>query len=439
MRHRAIQTLAATGTIVITSVAIWGGHPSFADTPPNSGAVRTWNQIAIEALMNPTGGGLPGAGLAPNVGGIHLGIVQGAVYDAVNSIDGGHQPLMPGVPAASPDASLDAAVITASHLVLDQLLHEIVPPPSTLSVVNDRIDDLREDALGLIAPGPAKDAGIAAGVAAAEAMMGSRLDDGRFDSESFPVGTDPGEWPGNPNDATAWVATVVPLIIDDPADFRTAGPRNLNSAAYAHEYDEVKTLGAVGSARDTEQQALADFYNVNPVVLYNRTFRALSQAEGLSLVEDARLFAMINITAADGFIACWADKGHWAFWRPITAIRQGDTDGNKHTVGDPNWTPYMTTPAYPDHPSGYNCATGAFMSAAKAYFGTDDMEFDVLRIAPGVPNVTRHYERFSDVVDDTIDARIYQGLHFRSADVQAARLGKHVADWINEHAFQPVA
>jgi hypothetical protein len=173
-------------------------------------------------------------------------------------------------------------------------------------------------------------------------------------------------------------------------------------------------------------------------VLYNRTFRAVSVAQGLSLAEDARLFAMMNISAADGFVACWADKGHWGFWRPITAIRAGDSDGNKHTVGVDDWTPYAATPAYPDHPSGYNCATGSVMTAAKAFFGTDHMEFDVVRIAPGVPNVTRHYERFSEVTEDTIDARIYQGLHFRSADVQAVRLGKHVAEWIDAHAFQPV-
>lgn len=435
--------MAAAGTIVVTSVAIWGGHASFADTPPNSGAVRTWNQIAIEALMNPTNAGLPGAGLAPNVGGVHLGIVQGAVYDAVNSIDGGHQPLMPGVPAASPDASLDAAVITAAHLVLDQLMHEIVPPPSTLSVVNDRIDDLRDDALGSISPGPAKDAGIAVGVAAAEAMMGSRDGDGRFDIEPFPVGDGAGEWrpvpPSNANDASAWVATTRPIVIENASDFRTAGPRNINSAAYAHEYDEVKTVGASDGERTTEQKALADFYNVNPVVLYNRTFRAVSQAEGLSLAEDARLFAMLNVGAADAFIACWDDKGSWLFWRPYTAIRNGDSDGNRHTVGVESWEPYMPTPAYPEHPSGYNCSTGAFMTAAKAFFGTDHMEFDVVRVAPPAANVTRSYVQFSDVVDDTIDARIYQGLHFRSAEVQGARLGKHVADWVNENAFQPVA
>jgi hypothetical protein len=439
MRYRAIQTFAAVGTLVVTSVTIGGGHASLADNG-NSGAVRVWNQHAIEALMNPTTAGVPGAGLAPNVGGIHLAIVQGAVYDAVNAIDGGHQPYLPGLPAASPDASLDAAVATAAHHVLDGLLPGIVPAPP--AAVDTRVDNLWLGALSMIPEGPSKEAGIAAGAAAAEAMLSARDGDGRFDSESFPVGTQPGQWRTTPpafvNDASAWVATAAPLVIDDPADFRTPGPRNLNSAAYAHEYNEVKTLGAVGSARNPEQQAVANFYNVNPVVLFNRTFRAVSEREGLTLAEDARLFAMLNVTAADGFIACWADKGHWLFWRPITAIHNGDADGNPRTAGDTSWMPHTVTPPYPDHPSGYNCASGSFMTAAKAFFGTDHMEFDVVRIAPNVPNVTRHYERFSDVMHDTIDARVYQGIHFRSTDVQAARLGKQVADWINEHAFQPV-
>ena len=228
------------------------------------------------------------------------------------------------------------------------------------------------------------------------------------------------------------------MVIDDASDFRSAGPRNLKSAAYAKEYDEVMTLGASDSTRTTEQQAVADFFNVNPVVLFNRTFRAVAETEDLSLAEDARLFAMLNVSGADALISCWAEKGHWLFWRPITAIRNGDTDGNKWTVGDGDWTPHTTTPPYPDHTSGYNCVTGSFMAAAKAFFRTDHMQFDVVRLAPGANPVTRQYERFSDVRDDTIDARVYQGIHFRSADVQGARLGQHVADWVTDHAFQPV-
>ena len=172
--------------------------------------------------------------------------------------------------------------------------------------------------------------------------------------------------------------------------------------------------------------------------MFNRTFRVISEAQGLTLAEEARLFAMLNLATADSVINCFDDKAFWNFWRPITAIHEGDDDGNRKTVGDPAWTPLLATPPYSDHPSGYNCVSAAYMHAAGAFFGTDKMDFSVVRIAPGVPDVTRDYTRFTDVVDDTIDARVYQGLHFREADVQGAGIGKDAARWVDRHFFQPV-
>ena len=129
---------------------------------------------------------------------------------------------------------------------------------------------------------------------------------------------------------------------------------------------------------------------------------------------------------------------HWSNWRPITAIHEGDNDTNKRTKGDTEWLPFAATPPYPDHTSGYNCVTGAWMNTARAFFGTDKVTFDLVRIAPNVPNVTRTYTRFTDVIDDTIDARVYQGLHFRTADEQGARLGRDVARWADKHYFRRV-
>ncbi len=166
--------------------------------------------------------------------------------------------------------------------------------------------------------------------------------------------------------------------------------------------------------------------------MFNRTFRGLSTSKGLTLVEQARLFAMLNLSGADAAIGCWDDKEFWHFWRPLTAIRLGDTDGDPRTVGDPNWTSLIVAPPYPDHPSGYNCQTGAFMHAATAFFGTRKQEFGLTAtfVPPGSPpgtppiTVTRPYERYTDVVEDTIDARVWQGIHFRSSDEDGAWLGK---------------
>ena len=236
------------------------------------------------------------------------------------------------------------------------------------------------------------------------------------------------------------MARVEPFVLESPSQFRTKGPRALTSRAYAREYNEVKKLGGptLGSPRSAEQEAVAQFYTVNPVELFNRTFRVIAEAEGMTLAEEARLFAMLNMAGADGLINCWDDKAFWNFWRPITAIHEGDEDGNPRTVGDTGWTPLIATPPYPEHSSGYNCTASSYMHTAKAFFGRKKMAFSVVRIVPGVPDVTRTYKRFTNVVDDTIDARVYQGIHFRAADVQGARIGKHVAHWLDKHYFQPV-
>jgi hypothetical protein len=211
------------------------------------------------------------------------------------------------------------------------------------------------------------------------------------------------------------VAKVRPFVFRDAAQLRTRGPKALTSRAYAREFDEVKALGAAtGSARTADQTALALFYTEHPVVLWNRTFRTVAAARGLDQADEARLFAMLGFAGADGVIGCWDDKAHWSFWRPITAIQ----------LVDPAWTPLVTTPPYPDHPSGYNCISDSILYTAKRFFGTDRLRFVVHSNAT---NADRVYERASDAVADIIDARVFAGLHFRTADEQGADIGREVA------------
>ena len=445
--------LAALVTLTTFSAAPAAGAPASASGPnyiqhddsghDNSGVVRDWNLHAVNALINAPTAPTPGVGQAPQVSALHLAIVQGAVYDAVNSIDGRRQPYLAGLPPASPAASLEAAVATAAHHVLVGLGNG--PMPAWPAVIRDRLDALYAQALAGIPDGAAETDGIAAGAAAAEAMLAARASDGRYAPFSFTAGTGAGEWrpvpPGFASDPFAWVANVEPFVLRTPSQFQTRGPLDLRSRAYAREYNEVKELGGPDtpdSPRSARQTELARFYTVHPVELFNRTFRVIAEQRGLSIAEEARLFAMLNMAGADGLINCWNDKAFFSFWRPLTAIHEGDNDGNPNTVGDPTWAPMVGTPPYPDHPSGYNTVTGAFMATAAHFFGTDEMAFSLIKIAPDVPNVTRDYTRFSDVFADTIDARIYQGLHFRTPDVQGAEIGKNVADWLNAHYFQPV-
>ena len=434
---------AITAAALLFTAVLLAGATAPAQAGPPEDAVLDWNLYAIQALINGPVATPPGVGQPPPVSVLHLAMVQGAVYDAVNAIDGGHEPYLGGLPSAPASASKAAAVATAAH---DVLVGMVIAPALTPAIVA-RLDAHLADSLAAatIEDGPSAVAtGIAAGAAAAVAMLAERANDGRYTPSAFTVGSEVGEWrptpPANINDPNAWVSLVDPFVMTSASQFRTKGPTKIGSGAYRKEYDEVKDLGGNGTTTPTlrtpEQTATAQFFTANPVEMFNRTLRGLSISEGLTLVEQARLFAMLNLSGADAAIGCWDDKEFWGFWRPITAIRLGDSDGDDKTIGDPAWTSLVASPPYPDHPSGYNCQSGAFMHAATAFFGKKKMEFG-LTATFGTPpiTVTRPYERFTDVIDDTIDARVWLGLHFRSADVDGARLGKNVARWLDKHYF----
>jgi hypothetical protein len=447
---RRLGVVAALAALISLAVAPWGSAPDTARAVSPETAVLDWNRHAASALMNATAtatppGNPPGAGQPPPVAASHLAMVQGAVYDAVNMIDGGYEPYLADLPPASADASKANAVARAAHDVLVGLGR--APVPALPQVTIDWLD-AEYDALDLSDTDP----GVLAGAAAAQAMLEARDGDGRYVPDPFDVGTDAGEWrptqPGGVNDPFAWVRNVTPFLLEDSSQLRTKGPHSLTSGAYTKEYSEVKDLGGNGTAstpnlRTPEQTALARFYIVNPVEMFNRTFRTIAQDEALTLVEQARLFAMLNLAGADSLISCWDDKAFWSFWRPITAIQSGDTDGNPRTDADPAWTPFINTlspggtPPYPDHPSGYNCVTSSMMYTAEAFFGKKKLPFTVRRTAAATaPPDVREYECFTDVIDDTIDARIYLGIHFRAPDVQGADIGQGVAHWLDKHYFQ---
>jgi hypothetical protein len=412
----------------------------------DSDAVLVWNQQAVNALSLPLPTAVPpppvpGGGQSPPVASQHLAMVQGAVYDAVNAIDGGFEPYLDGLPAAPASASKAAAVATAAHHVLVGLAP--VPLPQE---VRDNLDALYADYLTGIADGQPKTDGIAIGAATAAAMLANRVNDGRYVPHSFEVGSRAGEWrptpPGFVNDPFAWVANVRPFTLMSTSQFRTKGPQKLKGGLYAKEFNEVKALGAAsGSTRTTDQTLLAQFYLANPLPFMNGAFRNIAAQQGLSTAEQARLFAKSSMGAADALIGCWDDKDYWSFWRPITAIQEAADDGNRRTSAQEDWTPYIgtltpsATPPYPEHPSGYNCFTGSMMRTAREFFGTDHMAITLASPTAAAP---RTYDRFSDVVRDTIDARIYLGIHFRTPDVQGAWIGRNVAQWIDRHYFEPV-
>jgi hypothetical protein len=213
----------------------------------------------------------------------------------------------------------------------------------------------------------------------------------------------------------------------------------LGSSRYAAAYNEIKALGASSnSTRTAEQTDLALFWNSNYLVLWNHALRDIVGAHVPDINDSARLFALANLAMADAGITAWDTKFHYIFWRPVTAIQEGDNDGNPDTAGDPNWRPLINTPNYPEYTSGANNVTGAITRVLALFFGTDQTAFSVGTTNPAAPQQTRTYNRFSDAATDVVNARVYEGIHFRFADVQARKQGRHVAQWAFSHFLRPV-
>jgi hypothetical protein len=405
-------------------------------------AVTDWNEIASTAIVTT-------ALQPPPVAALSFAIVQGAVYDAVNAIDRGHQPYLVQ-PRSNPTDSKEAASATAAFRALVGFPDLPGLFPEQLSTLQPQYDsyiaNLPDD------PPGSRDAGTAIGEATARAMLIARMDDGRFGPPPDLYPPAPGIWrPTPPNfasDPAPWVGNVLPFLVPNAEMLRTDGPNALTSAAYTEDFYEVKELGSLDSTtRTPDQTDAAIFWQDHAIALWNRIFRTLAASQALDIVESARLFAMENLAAADSQIGGWNDKYYWQSWRPITAIREADTDGNPDTEPDPTWLPLfdpatpvcniptLATPPFPEHPSGHACATSAYVHTLQNFFGTDKIAFDAFS---NKTCTTRSFDRFSCALKEVIDARVWAGIHFRTADTQGAVLGKRVAHYLKKHYFRPV-
>jgi hypothetical protein len=443
-RKRQIWLIGfAIGVLAVFGV---GGAPA-APQVGDAAAVIQWNQIAVSTLT-----GLPGpAGGAPPASQIHVGMVQGAVYDAVNAITPKHyRPYLLDRRFGN-TASDEAAVATAAYLVLTNIIESVpqsITFPTRASVLAS-LETQYNASTSAIPDSPFKDMGIAAGTAAAQAMINARTDDGRFGPSQFVPNLNPGHWdPVAPNgttvpDPTPWVGDVRPFLMQSSSQFRTAGPLALDSAAYAAEVNEVKAIGGDGvvtpSTRTPTQTYIAKWWQSNPVASWNQVARELIARNGLDVIDSARLLAMENLAAADAAINTWNDKYHFSFWRPFQAIRRAAEDGNPATSPDLTWTPLITAP-YPEHPSGHLGEDGSHSGVLRMFFGdapAGGYEITSSFVNPGGP-ATRTFSSFDEALNEIVEARIWAGLHFRNADVQARQLGNTVANFAAANYFQPV-
>ena len=444
-RFRRLPALLAFVSILALVAALpAAAAPVVTATNP----VTDWNLTAVNTLTT-----LPGpAGGAPPASQISMGMVQGAVYDAVNAITPKHHRPYLLKRRFAATASKDAAVATAAYMVLSNIVSTVpasISFPTRASVLQSLASQYAAS-LSAIPDSPFKTQGVAAGNAAAEAMIAAREGDGRFGPSQWVPNSAPGHWQplinpatGQPIlDPTPWVGGVKPFLMQSSSQFRTAGPLALGSAAYAAEFNEVKALGSINSTvRTTTQTYIARWWQSTPVASWNAVERDLIGREAVDIADSARLLAMANLSAADAGINCWNDKYYWDFWRPWNAIPRAAEDGNPATTAEAGWTALITAP-YPDHPSGHNCNDGAHVGVLRMFFG-DVIEggYQITSastfLAPTDPK-TRTFGSFSQALAEVIEARIWAGLHYRTGDVQGQQLGRNVVNYMAANYFQPV-
>src|SRR6266404_2520072 len=378
------------------------------------------------------------AGTAPNVTSRIVALVSASVFDAVNGIDPRYRPLLVK-PNAPHGASQRAAAIQAAYVML---LH--VYPLQSGTLATQRNASLT--ALALTEKAEAIAAGVTWGQTVADAIWTLRLSDG-FAPPPPPflgvlgiVGT-PGAvgfWrptpPANASGATPQIATMTPWVLTRPSQFRLPKPLALNSAEYAADLNEVKVMGTLsGSMRTPDQSELALFWALNTPLAWDRIAAQIAAARGLTLTQNAHLFALLNVTLSDALIACWDSKYRYVFWRPITAIRAGQAPA------EPPWEPWLDslpvnpgTPAHPEYPSAHSSMSGAAAFILAAAFGEKTAFSLTSEIRPG----TRSFSSFSDATAEIADARVFGGIHFRTSCVRANALGISVADYVSRHAMR---
>ena len=405
------------------AVAVLGlllSHPPVA----RADVVLEWNEILVNTL----------AGQNPLVSSRVAAITHTAVFEAVNAITGEYQPYLftiEGPPGASPEA----AAVVAAHAVLVHFF----PDPAQVEALNA----FRDNSLAAIPDGPSKTAGIAVGQTAAAAIIAARANDGPGMPAFFlPTSSNPGEWQLTPACPPAGgvffhAPNITPFGIQSGNQFRAAPPPALTSNAYAKDYEEVKTVGAADSiARPADRADVAEFYNaLFPVPLWSQVARQLAAVHPSSLTANARAFALITMAIMDGLIANFETKYFYRFWRPETAVRNGDADGNLKTEANVDFMPFITTPCFPSYPSAHASISYAARRVVHELWGNGGHSIDLT--VPSLPQMMLHYTSLKQITDDIDNARVYAGIHFRFDQEAGARQGWRIGGYVYGNLLRP--
>ena len=407
------------------------GVPERADTT----AVAKWNQIATDAVVKFNAKDAAG-GIPPMIESRMYAMAFSAAHDALNAIDARYQPYL--TKATVSNASPDAAVAAA---IRDVMVGQLPPLQADL-------DAAYTASLAAIADGEKKSNGIALGKQMAVAIAASRQSDG---SASAAIPYVPGSAPGNyrftpPFDGPpfngfaalpAW-GTVKPFVASSGAQFRAPAPYRVTDPAYTTDFNEIKRLGAAtGNTRTPEQSDIGRFWLESSPLGWNRIAATLAKSRNLNGWDQARLFALVHLAVADGYISSFDSKYFYNFWRPITAVRLADSDGNPDTAGDPNWQTFdPVTPPLPDYPSAHATAGGAAAAVMRGVFASDDVAFS--QTSTTLPGVTRSFTKLSQAASENNLSRIYVGYHFRLAVDEGLKQGDAVGKLVVQTRLQPL-
>jgi hypothetical protein len=417
-----VFVVAATASL---SVASGKGAKPVAIAPD---AVVTWNTYAVNAVRASTPTKVQTDGM------VYMSYAQAAVYDAVTKLEGRYEPYHDFAFAPPPGASVQAAVAAAARTTLDYYL------PDQGAVVDAEYAAYLGTLTGNVA------GGVAVGEAAASDIIAFRTGDGlKAATPSYgQIGPIlPGQWQLQPGQAvqTPWLATMRPFLLERASQFRAEPPPALDSHQYAKDLNETEAYGALNSSvRTQEQKDIAYFWVGNNINQYNQTMQNVIAQHGMDLVDAAHLFAVGELVTTDAGIACFDSKFFYQFWRPITAIRNADKDGNPDTTADPAWQALLPVPGHPEYPSQHGCFTAGFTDALAAALHTNHLDVTM----PGGQNgfttltTTQHFNDVADIQHQIVDARVWLGFHFRNSVEQGLNVGNDVAKWELKRYFKPV-
>jgi hypothetical protein len=427
LRQRTWGVLTAAAVLAIgiamPATSFAGSSRPATVSAGDPAVIPEWNAIAVTTLAGDTT-------KQPVEDILYVGFVQAAVYNAVVGVEGRYAPYRFHAHAPR-GASVQAAAVAAAHQVL------VTYVPSAQAA----LDADYAASLAQIPDSKAKTQGIAFGTRAADSLIRLRAHDGRNAPIFFTQPPAPGVWRPTPPAllpmSAPWLGFVTPLLLDSATQFAPPPPPALTSARYTRDFAEVKALGSADStARTPEQTSTALFFSGNALIQYNAALRDQVNVRQLDIVDAARMFAAIDMSVADAEISVWHAKYVYGYWRPITAINLADTDGNPDTSLDPTWVPLRPTPNYPEYPSGYNAFNSTVTNGLENLFQTRHV--DLTLISTAVPGVQRHYDFGSALLQDVVDARVWLGYHFRTADTASRDMGQQIAAWTLDRYFQPV-